>query len=138
MKQKVVHIKATTKVDPKTREGRIAITNMITRQFDLWELDVQDQLGLLGLSNNSRATLKRYHNGVPLANIHNLLDRVAILLSIHESLRMVFPQNQELAYRWPTTPNRVFGGVSPVEFIRNEGLSGLLAVKRYLDMEKDR
>ena len=138
MKRNKVHIEATTKVHQITREGRIVIANMITRQFDLWQLDVQAQLSLLGLSKNSMATLRLYRKGAPLANRRDLLDRVTILLSINMSLRELFPQNRELSDRWPTTPNRVFGGVSPVEFIGKEGFSGLMAVKRYLNTEKDR
>lgn len=138
MNQEAVHIKATTKADPTSREGRIAISNMITRQFDLWGLDLQDQLSLLRLSRNSRATLMRYRNGAPIANSRDLLDRAAILLSIHKSLRSLFPKNKELSCRWPTTPNHVFGDLSPVEFIHKEGFPGLLAVKQYLDMEKTR
>lgn len=138
MRNKVVHIKATTKADPTSRESRIAMANMITRQFDLWQLDLHDQLSLLGLSRKSSATLMRYRSGAPIANSRDFLDRVAILLSIHKSLRSLFPKNRELCYRWPTIPNRVFGNRSPVEFILKEGFKGLLAVKQYLDMEKAR
>jgi hypothetical protein len=117
MKRKAVRIKTTTKADPQNREGRIALAKMIMRLFDLWELGVQDQLSLLGLSKNSMATLRRYRNGSPLANSNDLLDRVANLLSIHQSLRLLFPHNRALAYKWPTTVNRAFGERSPVEVI---------------------
>jgi hypothetical protein len=124
--------------DPKSRKTRIALARMITRLFDLWELDMEDQASMLGLPRNSGTTLEKYRNGAPLSDDRELLERVAYLLSIYKSLRLLFSQNRTLAHKWPTTPNRIFGGQSPAEVICKDGLSGLLAVKRYLDSEKDR
>lgn len=83
-------------------------------------------------------SLTRYRKGEPLADNRDLLDRVAALLSIHQSLRILFSQNRELAYKWPVTANRAFDGQSPVELIRKEGFLGLLIVKRRLDFERER
>jgi transcriptional regulator with XRE-family HTH domain len=124
---------------PRSREGRAALAKMTLRLFDHWGLSVQDQLTLLGLSENSRMTLSRYRRGEPLADSPDLLDRVANLLQIHRSLRILFPRNREDgAYRWMTVPNRAFGGRTPVETIREERFLGLLKVRQYLDFERGR
>lgn len=125
-------------IDPRSREGRISLAKMVMRLFDLWGLSTQDQMGLLGLSEGSRMSLTRYRKGEPLSDNRDLCDRVANLLSIHRSLRILFPQNRNIAYKWPTTPNRAFDGLSPVELVRKEGFLGLLIVKRYLDFERGR
>lgn len=122
--------------DPHSREGRSALAKMICTLFDLWKLSTQDQTALLGLSEASRTTLVRYRKGEPLAEQRDLLDRVATLLAIHRSLRILFPKNRELAYRWPTTPNAAFDGRSPVQVIKEEGFTGLLIVRRYLDFQR--
>ncbi len=122
--------------NPRSREGRVALAGMIVRLFELWRLSAQDQMALLGLAEGSRMTLARYRKGEPLADNRDLLDRAAHLLSIHRSLRILFPKNRALAYRWPTTPNRAFVGRTPVEVIRRDGFLGLLIVKRYLDFER--
>jgi transcriptional regulator with XRE-family HTH domain len=124
---------------PRTREGRAALVKMTLRLFEHWGLSIQDQLVLLGLSENSRMTLSRYRKGEPLADSPDLLDRVANLLQIHRSLRILFPRNrEEVAYRWMTIPNRAFGGRTPVETIREERFFGLLKVRQYLDFERGR
>lgn len=128
----------TTDVNPKTREGRAALAKMVTRLFDHWKLSTQEQMALLGLSEGSRMSLTRYRKGAPLADSRDLMDRVANLLSIHRSLRILFPHNRDIVYKWPTMPNRAFGGLSPTEIIRKEGFLGLLIVKRYLDFESGR
>ncbi|MBP7529872.1 MAG: DUF2384 domain-containing protein [Syntrophorhabdaceae bacterium] len=122
--------------NPRSREGRAALAGMVMRLFDHWDVSAQDQAALLGLSEGSRTTLARYKKGDPLADNRDLLDRVGNLLSIHRSLRILFPKNRELVYRWPTSPNKAFNGKSPVDVIRDEGFLGLLTVRRYLDMQR--
>lgn len=124
-------------VDPGSKAGRIALARMIMKLFDLWGLNARDQAALLGLSESSGTTLARYRKSGSLTDRRDLLDRVANLLSIHRSLRILFPKNREIGYRWPTTPNLAFNGQTPVEVIRKEGFSGLLVVRHYLDCERE-
>lgn len=124
--------------NPRSREGRIAIAKMVMTLFDHWKLPVDDQLALLGLAETSRMTLNRYRKGEPLADNRDLLDRVKYLLSIHRSLRILFPENRDIAYKWITLPNKDFNGKPPVQVIREDGFLGLLTVKRYLDFERGR
>jgi hypothetical protein len=125
-------------LDPHSRPGRIGLSKMIIALFGHWQLGARDQMALLGLSEGSRTTLMRYKRGEPLADQRDLLDRVADLLAIHRSLRILFPENRDLAYRWPTMENKVFENKSPVQFIREKGFLGLITVRRYLDFERGR
>lgn len=124
--------------DPASREGRAALARMVTTLFAHWQLSTADQAALLGLSGASRSSLARYRRGDPLADSRDLLDRAGHLLAIHRALRILFPHDRALAYRWPTVPNAELGGRSPVEVMREDGFAGLLAVRRYLDFERGR
>ncbi|HEC19466.1 MAG TPA: DUF2384 domain-containing protein [Gammaproteobacteria bacterium] len=117
---------------------RSALAKMVMQLFVHWGLSSEDQLALLGLSTANRAALTRYRKGAPLAQNRDLLDRVGILLGIHKSLRLLFPQNRDLAYAWMTRPNRAFDGMTPVEAIRQWGFRGLLMVRAYLDKARGR
>jgi len=110
---------------------------MVTQLLEHWELTAQQQASLLGLSAGSRSTLARYRNGEPLAENRDLLERAGHLLGIHKSLRLMFPHDRDLAYRWMTAPNRRLGS-SPVDLIAERGFEGLLTVRRYLDFERGR
>lgn len=125
-------------LDLHSRDGRAALAKMVTRLFDLWALSSADQAALLGLSETSRSTLSRYRRGEPLADSRDLLDRAGHLLSIHKSLRMLFPENRELAYRWVGAPNRRFHGQSPLDLMREHGFLGVLMVRRFLEFERGR
>ena len=122
-------------VELGSKESRESLAKMVARLFDHWELSAADQCALLGLAPTSRMTLTRYRKGSPLENSVDLLGRVGHLLGIHKALRIMFPHNRDLVYKWVTAPNAAFAGKSPLEIMRS-GYEGLLAVRRYLDFER--
>ena len=122
-------------VDTSSREARGRLAAMVTKLLDHWHLSAAEQAELLGLSSGSRSTLARYRGGEPLADSRDLLDRAGHLLGIHKSLRLLFPHDRDLAYRWMTQPNRRLG-VRPVDLVIAHGFEGLLAVRRYLDFQR--
>jgi transcriptional regulator with XRE-family HTH domain len=125
-------------VDLRDRDSRARLAKMVVALFDRWQVAPADQAMLLGLSPASRSTLARYRRGEPLADSADLLARVGHLLGIHKSLRIIFPHDRDLAYRWISAPNRRFEGAAPLEVIRRFGYEGILAVRRYLDFERGR
>ena len=122
-------------VDPGSRDSRSRLATMVTQLLEHWDLPAAQQAGVLGLSAGSRSTLGRYRGGEPLADNRDLLDRAGHLLGIHKSLRLLFPHDRDLAYRWMTQPNRRLGA-RPVDVILEHGFEGLLAVRRYLDFQR--
>jgi len=122
-------------VDASSREARGRLASMVTQLLDRWHLSAVEQAQVLGLSSGSRSTLARYRSGEPLADSRDLLDRAGHLLGIHKSLRLLFPHDRDLAYRWMTQPNRRLGG-RPVDIVIEHGFEGLLAVRRFLDFQR--
>lgn len=120
----------------RSREARQSLAKMLMRLFELWSLSSEEQAAMLGLSPNTRSTLKRYRDGAPLADNRDMLDRAGHLLAIHKSLRILFPHNKSLAYQWPRQPNSNFNEKSPVGFIQDKGFEGLLMIRRYLDFQR--
>jgi hypothetical protein len=117
-------------------QDRGALARMVTRAFEHWSLGSEDQLAMLGLSTGNRAALSRYRKGEPLAASRDLLERAGHLLAIHKNLRLIFPQDRDLAYAWMTRRNRAFDGLTPVEAIREWGFTGMLMVRAYLDRSR--
>jgi hypothetical protein len=125
-------------VDLHARDSRERLARMLVSLLDHWKVSPNDQAVLLGLSTQSRSTIARYRRGEPLADSADLLARAGHLLGIHKALRILFPHDRELAYRWVTTPNRRFGDAPPLEIMKRHGYEGILAVRRYLDFERGR
>ena len=106
---------------------------MVMQLFDHWQLSTEDQASLLGLPPGNRAALGRYRKGEPVGGSRDQYERVGHLLAIHKNLRLLFPHNRELAYRWMTARNRAFDNLTPVDIIKEWGFAGLLKVRAYLD-----
>lgn len=118
---------------PIGAEDRSALAKMVMALLDHWALSTEDQAALLGIATNNRAALTRYRKGEPIGTSRDQYERVGHLLGIHKNLRLLFPRNRELAYRWMSTRNQAFDNRSPVETINKWGFAGLLMVRSYLD-----
>lgn len=114
-------------------EDRGALARMIMSLLDHWKLGTEDQAALLGIAASNRAALARYRRGEPIGTSRDQYERVGHLLGIHKNLRLLFPQNRDLAYRWMSTRNRAFDNLTPVEVVKEWGFAGLLMVRAYLD-----
>lgn len=117
---------------PATQD-RGELAKMVMTLLDHWKLSTEDQAALLGIAASNRAALTRYRKGEPIGTNRDQYERVGHLLGIHKNLRLLFPQNRELVYRWISTRNKAFDNLSPVDVIRDWGFSGLLMVRAYLD-----
>ena len=125
-------------VDLRARTNRERLAKLVVALLDHWQLRLPDQAALLGLSAQSRSTIARYRKGEPFADSADLIARAGHLLGIHKALRILFPHDRGLAYRWVSAPNRRFGGAAPLDIMKKHGYEGILAVRRYLDFERGR
>lgn len=118
---------------PPASQDRGALAKMVMTLLDHWKLSTEDQAALLGIATSNRAALTRYRKGEPIGTSRDQSERVGHLLGIHKNLRLLFPQNRDLAYRWMSTRNKAFDNLTPVDIVRDWGFSGLLMVRAYLD-----
>ncbi|HJV10459.1 MAG TPA: DUF2384 domain-containing protein, partial [Burkholderiales bacterium] len=87
-------------VDLRARANRERLAKLVVALLDHWQLRLPDQAALLGLSAHSRSTIARYRKGEPFADSADLIARAGHLLGIHKALRILFPHDRGLAYRW--------------------------------------
>ena len=116
-----------------TSQDRGALAKMVMTLLEHWKLSTEDQASLLGIASSNRAALARYRKGEPIGTSRDQYERVGHLLGIHKNLRLFFPQNRDLAYRWMSSRNKAFDNLTPVELIKEWGFAGLLMVRAYLD-----
>ena len=122
-----------TRINIENSDARKKLARMVTRLFELWGLPAADQLELLGLSRTSRAQISRYRQGRALPSSRDMLDRIGWLLSIHKSLRLLYPRNENIRYTWVKRRNRILDDQRPLEIMKYQGLIGIARVARYLD-----
>ena len=121
---------------PAVAQDRGALAKMVMTLLDHWALSTEDQAALLGIAASNRAALTRYRKGEPIGTSRDQFERVGHLLGIHKNLRLLFPQNRDLAYRWMSTRNKAFDNLTPVEVVKEWGFAGLLMVRAYLDRSR--
>ena len=122
-----------TRINIENSDARRKLARMVTRLFELWELPTADQLELLGLSRTSRAQLSKYRKGGALPSSRDMLDRIGWLLSIHKSLRLLYPRNENIRYTWVKRRNQILDDQRPLDIMKHQGLIGIARVARYLD-----
>jgi hypothetical protein len=122
-----------TPIDIESSEARKKLALMVTRLFELWNVTTADQLELLGLSRTSRAQISKYRSGGAVPSSRDMLDRIGWLLSIHKSLRLLYPRNENIRYTWVKRRNRILDDQRPLDIMKYQGLIGVARVARYLD-----
>ena len=120
-------------INIESSEARKKLALMVTRLFELWNVTTADQLELLGLSRTSRAQISKYRSGGAVPSSRDMLDRIGWLLSIHKSLRLLYPRNQNICYTWVKRRNRILDDQRPLDIMKYQGLIGVARVARYLD-----
>ena len=113
-------------------QDRGVLAKMVMALFDHWQLNKEDQAVLLGISTSNRTALTHLRRGKSVDFDRDQKDRIGHLLGVHKSLRLLFPQNMDLAYRWMSTRNKAFENLTPVEVVNEWGFTGLLRIRTYL------
>ena len=105
------------------------------RIMELWKIKDADARMLLGgLSTGSFHAFKRQEKQRVLA--HDTLTRVSFLIGIFKALNILY--SEPLADAWMTLNNRnpVFRGATPLAYVLQQGLPGMLEVRRLLDSRR--
>ena len=119
----------------KTEIDRSALAKMVIQLLDHWNLSTNDQLALLGLPPTNKSALNRYRQGEPIGVEVDQYARVGHLLTIHKSLRILFPNNKAELYGWIKSKNKTFENRTPIEMIKEFGFTGLLMVRSYIELK---
>jgi hypothetical protein len=98
----------------------------------VWGLSTGEERALLGWPPSS--TFHKYKSGDAGVLSFDTLTRVSLVLGIYKALQLLYSE-PGFADRWMRMPNAnaVFGGTSPMAFAADNGLDGLLQIRRLLD-----
>ena len=103
--------------------------------FSLWRLTGQQQMTLLGLSNEK--TLYNWKNQPEKAKLtRDCLERASYILGIYRALQVLFPDEAQ-SDQWLHTPNDnpLFGGTAPLDKMLEGLVVDLAVVREHLDSQ---
>lgn len=123
-------------------DRRVALGAAALRTFfnfaNVWELSVADQQALLGdISRSSVHAWRQQAPDTPDTYRTDLLTRLSLLLGIGGMLQRLFGSTPAFADAWIGSVNRAapFRGRSPLALMVEEGIPGLLTVRRLLEAQ---
>ena len=121
------------KVSPKNLSG--PALRSFFRIAELWSLNVEEQLTLLGL--RSRSTYFKWKKDSRIQLPKDTLERISYLLGIYKALQILLP-DEKAADAWVKQPNSapLFGGKSALSRMLSGHVSDLYVVRKYLDAQR--
>lgn len=138
MQSAVVGFSWDTTVDLSKKENRTRLSSSAIRGLlriaAHWKLRDEDTRALLGgMSSGSFYALK---NRASKSLDEDQLTRISFLIGIYKALNILY--SQKLADGWMTLPNTnaMFGGDSPLEYVKRGGIPALLRVRQLLDARR--
>ena len=138
MQQAVVGFSWDTAVDLSRKENRNRLSQAaikgLLRIATHWKLRDEDTRALLGgMSSGSFYALKARHTKTL---DEDQLTRISLLIGIYKALNILYSQN--LANAWIGLPNTnpMFGGYSPLNYVKKGGIPALLRVRQLLDARR--
>lgn len=99
---------------------------------EAWKLTIEEQCLLLG--GISKSTFHRWKKDQDALLSLDQLERVSHLLGIYKSLQILVPASAHDWVRLPNT-NPLFGGKPALNVMVNGGMTGLRAVRAFLDAQ---
>lgn len=138
IQQPVVGFSWDTSIDLSRKENRTrlspAAVQGLLRTAAHWSLRDEDTRALLGgISSGSFYSLK---SRVTKTLDEDQLTRISLLIGIYKALNILY--SQKLADAWITLPNTnpMFGGDSPLNYMKKGGIPAFLRVRQLLDARR--
>ena len=106
-------------------------TANVIQLFKLWDLSVDEQCNLLG--GISSQQLNKFQKTTARISGRDTIERVGNLLGIHKSLRILYPYNKSVVYKWIKARNKKLHNLTPLEVMLSEGYIGIAQIRKLTD-----
>jgi len=101
----------------------------------IWDLSVQEQMTLLGLT--ARSTFFKWKKDPNTVLPKDTLERISYVLGVYKALQLLLP-DEKAADRWVRRPNAapLFSGRSALDRMLSGQVADLFVVRQYLDAQR--
>ncbi|MFZ4712560.1 MAG: hypothetical protein ACOYL6_02500 [Bacteriovoracaceae bacterium] len=126
--------------DAKFTKSQIkSLAKAFWKLVEKYELNNSDLHAILG-KNFDPKTLKKYKTSLSFPEGEtDIVLRASHMLSIHWSLRVMYPHNSSLVYSWIKTKTPEFDNKSPIQILKESGYKSfiaLMSIRNYLDYKR--
>lgn len=124
--------------------SRKSLAKVVTRLFEVWEIDATAQCRLLGMTADEEGltALDAMRDGAALPADTAMVERVGNLFGIHKCLRILYQGEQpeqipSIVYTWMTQTHKQFPP-TPLDYILEGEIDALFHVRDYLELMRIR
>lgn len=123
----------------ESRENKLDYrTLQVFELLDDWGTSAQEKITLLCLEGHAKPrNLSRFRRGEALPDVNLIQDRIEHLLGIADALRTMNPHNSQIGSIWMNKIHRRFENRTPLNTMLEDGLQGILYVRRHVDCAFD-
>jgi hypothetical protein len=107
------------------------ITRNVIALLERWDLKNDEKCNLLG--GISLAQLDKFKKGTAFITGRDTIERVGNLLGIHKNLRILYPYNREVIYKWIKGQNLQLHNLTPFYIMLEHGYIGIAQIRRFTD-----
>jgi hypothetical protein len=128
-----VHGQPAPAIDRKGLSGPALRT--FFRIAELWDLSVDEQMTLLGVT--ARSTFFKWKKDPNTALPKDTLERISYILGVYKALQILLP-DEMAADAWVKRPNQapLFAGKSALDRMLSGQVADLFVVRQYLDAQR--
>ena len=129
----------TAQTRPATAFDRRGLSGPALRTFfriaEFWNLSVEEQMTLLGLT--ARSTFFNWKKDRNTVLPKDILERISYILGVYKALHLLLP-DEKAADEWVRRPNTapLFGGRSALDRMLSGQVADLFVVRQYLDAQR--
>jgi len=124
---------------PATVIDRKGLSGPALRTFfriaELWDLSVDDQMTLLGVT--ARSTFFKWKKDPNTTLPRDTLERISYIVGVYKAIQILLP-NEKAADEWVKRPNEapIFAGQSALDRMLSGQVADLFVVRQYLDAQR--
>jgi len=120
--------------EQQAEDPRVKLTRYIMNLLDEWELNAEQQVGVLALPEGTRTrVLRSFREDTPFPETNDVNTRIEHILAIDDALHTTYPHSNKMGQLWMRRAHRRFRQRTPVNTIIEDGLQGLVSVRMHLD-----
>jgi hypothetical protein len=106
-------------------------TRNLIALFQHWGLKNDEECNLFG--GISPAQLAKYKKGTAYISGRDTIERAGNLLGIHKNLRILYPYNKDVVYKWIKGRNIKLNNLTPLDIMLEHGFIGIAQIRRLTD-----
>ena len=106
-------------------------TRNLIALFQHWGLKNEEECNLFG--GISPAQLAKYKKGTAYISGRDTIERAGNLLGIHKNLRILYPYNKDVVYKWIKGRNLKLNNLTPLDIMLEHGFIGIAQIRQFTD-----